>query len=178
MYIAFLRGLNVGGHRVKMDRLRSLFEDLGFKDVSTFIASGNVVFYTDTNDVASLRDRIQEHLAKELGYEVATFLRTPAALAKVAEAEDISYPSHHVIFLQEPASKSLKVKFADLEWDFVSFEFMGGEIHWRIKGKMSDSPLLGGGLEKAARGTQTTMRNMNTIRRIVAKITSSERNSP
>ena len=43
-YIAFLRGINVGGHRVKMDRLRAIFIELGLQDVSTFIASGNVLF--------------------------------------------------------------------------------------------------------------------------------------
>jgi uncharacterized protein (DUF1697 family) len=42
--IALLRGINVGGHRVKMDRLRLLFEELDLRHVSTFIASGNVIF--------------------------------------------------------------------------------------------------------------------------------------
>ncbi len=42
-YIAFLRAINVGGHTVKMDYLRVLFETLGFSDVETFIASGNVI---------------------------------------------------------------------------------------------------------------------------------------
>ena len=43
-YITFLRAINVGGHTVKMDRLREIFESLGFANVETFIASGNVVF--------------------------------------------------------------------------------------------------------------------------------------
>ncbi|HXW01123.1 MAG TPA: DUF1697 domain-containing protein, partial [Anaerolineae bacterium] len=43
-YIAFLRAINVGGHTVKMDYLRRLFEEMGFSKVETFIASGNVIF--------------------------------------------------------------------------------------------------------------------------------------
>ena len=83
-YIAFLRGINVGGHRVKMDRLRSLFEEMGLADVSTFIASGNVVFSANSNDVDSLSSRIEQCLAQRLGYDVATFIRTPAELEAIA----------------------------------------------------------------------------------------------
>jgi uncharacterized protein (DUF1697 family) len=43
-YVAFLRAINVGGHTVKMDHLRRLFEALGFTNVETFIASSDVVF--------------------------------------------------------------------------------------------------------------------------------------
>lgn len=53
-YIAFLRAINVGGHTVKMDRLREIFEALGFSNVETFIASGNVVFETTARDPAAL----------------------------------------------------------------------------------------------------------------------------
>ena len=50
-YIAFLRGINVGGHRVKMDRLRELFEELSLRDVSTIISSGNVIFSAHSGGV-------------------------------------------------------------------------------------------------------------------------------
>ena len=66
-----------------MDRLRALFAGLGLQDVSTFIASGNVVFSTDSRDVDALRDTIESHLLRELGYDVATFLRSPAELAAI-----------------------------------------------------------------------------------------------
>ncbi len=53
-YIALLRGVNLGGHTVKMDRLKKLFEELGFKKVETFIASGNVIFETGSKNAAAL----------------------------------------------------------------------------------------------------------------------------
>ena len=53
-YIALLGGINVGGHRVKMAHLRALFEALGFEQVETLIASGNVIFETPVSDTAAL----------------------------------------------------------------------------------------------------------------------------
>jgi len=175
-YVALLRGINVGGHRIKMDRLRGLFEELDFQDVSTFIASGNVLFSSDSRDADGLRASIESHLERELGYEVQTFLRTPAELAAITQT-DVSEdrdgesppPSHYVIFLHEPASGSLRATFADLESEMDAFRFSGREIHWRIRGKMSESPLFGGDLERATRGLPATTRNMNTLRRLVAK---------
>src|SRR3954469_1096146 len=76
-YIAFLRGINVGGHRVKMDRLRDLFTALGFSNVATFIASGNVIFEAPATDVTELEERIEAQLERSLGYEVEIFVRTP-----------------------------------------------------------------------------------------------------
>ena len=83
-YVAFLRGLNVGGHTVKMDALRKHFEDLGFENVSTFIASGNVIFETKDAKPAALEKKIEQALERALGYEVATFLRTDKEVAQIA----------------------------------------------------------------------------------------------
>ena len=77
VYIALLRGINVGGHRVTMERLRELFAELGFTNVRSYIQSGNVFFEAaETEDRAVLTRRIEEHLHRALGYEVPTFLRT------------------------------------------------------------------------------------------------------
>jgi uncharacterized protein (DUF1697 family) len=174
-YVALLRGINVGGHRIKMDRLRGLFEELDVQDVSTFIASGNVLFSSDSRDADGLRASIELHLKRELGYEVQTFLRTPADLASITQT-DVSEDregepplSHYVIFLHEPASGALRTTLSGLESEMDTFRFSGREIHWRIRGKMSQSPLFGGDLERATRSLPTTTRNMSTLRRLVAK---------
>ena len=75
-YIALLRGVNVGGHIVKMDRLRDLFGELGYGNVRTYIQSGNVFFDTDEADRAALTGAIEERLLTALGYAVPTCLRT------------------------------------------------------------------------------------------------------
>jgi len=176
-YVALLRGINVGGHRIKMDRLRVLFEEMAFRDVSTFIASGNVIFSTDSVDRVGLRDAIERHLERELGYDVATFLRTPAELAEIAEegegTEWDSYESHYVTFLHEPASESLQSALNDLGSETDAFHFADREAHWHTRGKVSDSPLFGGELTRVFRGLPTTMRNMNTVRRLLSKTGSS-----
>jgi uncharacterized protein (DUF1697 family) len=175
-YIAFLRGINVGGHRVKMVRLRELFEELGLSNVATFIASGNVIFWTDSEDVEALRDQIERHLHRGLGYEVATFLRSPEQLDEIAsfQAPDLdegvaSDQSVYVILLLSPASDTMRSSFECLRTEMDEFLVSGTEIYWQIRGKVSESPLFGKGLDEALEGVPSTSRNMNTIRRLAAK---------
>lgn len=173
-YITFLRGLNVGGHRVKMDRLRTLFEELDLEDVSTFIASGNVVFSTEADDVDVLRRRIESHLADALGYEVPAFIRSPAELAAVvalgASDEASSGASHYVLFLDMPLPEAVRSRVSELDSAVDRFHFEETEIHWHVQGKLTESPLFAGStLDRATKGVQITMRTMNTLRRIAAK---------
>ena len=63
-YVALLGGINVGGHRVKMTELRAVFEALGFQNVATFIASGNVLFDADSTDALGLAAQIEQRLAE------------------------------------------------------------------------------------------------------------------
>jgi uncharacterized protein (DUF1697 family) len=70
-----------------MDQLRGLFEELGFANVETFIASGNVIFDSKTTNTKSLERKIEKHLEKSLGYEVATFVRSVSELALIARHE-------------------------------------------------------------------------------------------
>src|SRR5262245_28636766 len=86
-YIAFLRAINVGGHTVKMDHLRSLFEAMGFRNVSTFIASGNVIFESKSKNPRAIEKQIEGHLRELLGYEVVTFVRTESEVRAIAEYE-------------------------------------------------------------------------------------------
>lgn len=170
-FVAFLRGINVGGHRVKMERLRTLFEDMDFADVSTFIASGNVHFTAAVPDRGEVRRRIEGGLAEALGYEVATFLRTPERLAEIVpETTPEPGTSHYVLFLHGPAPADLRAALAELESETDRFTFDGHEAHWWIQGKMSASPLFGGPIDRVLKDLSHTMRNVNTLRRILAKV--------
>ncbi|MFH1763735.1 MAG: DUF1697 domain-containing protein [Gemmatimonadota bacterium] len=180
-YIAFLRGINVGGHRVKMDHLRNLFKELGYVDVATVIASGNVVFSSPSRDMEGLRFELERHLANDLGYEVATFIRTPAELKEIAAlAPSLLAPttssglSLYVLFLSTPADSGLRSRLSEHGSAIDEFRFSGREVYWLIQGKLSQSPLFGAGLEKALRGLPFTMRNMTTIGKLVAKLEASK----
>ena len=173
-YIAFLRGINLGGHNVKMDRLRVLFEELGLGDVSTFTASGNVIFESDERDPDALEDRIEAHLAQALGYDVPTFVRTDLELARVAAFEP--FPSIdrrdgdtvHIAFLGHAPDTAAAAAVAELANDDDLFHVDGRELYWLRHGRLSDSPITGAMLEKAM-GQPSTLRTANTVRKIAAK---------
>jgi uncharacterized protein (DUF1697 family) len=184
-YVAFLRGINVGGHRVKMDQLQGIFEEIGLTDVSTFIASGNVIFSASPDDAGSLSDRIERRLAQRLGYDVPTFIRSPAELEAIAAFEpagaggsEPSPSSLYVILLGAPPDDDLRSTLSGLGSEMDEFRFSGREIYWLIQGKLSESPLFGSGLEKATRGVPTTTRNITTIRRLVTKLAETGRRGP
>jgi uncharacterized protein (DUF1697 family) len=171
-YIAFLRGINVGGHKVKMDELRRLFESLDLEGVATFIASGNVVF--ESGEAAEqLETRIEKHLRKALGYDVPTFLRTDAEVARISEHEP--FPdlkdggTSYVAFLgrRPPAVARRAVAASSNDVDHLVVH--NREIYWHIRGGLMDSTLGTAGLEKALGSVPTTLRNVNTVRRLAAK---------
>jgi len=82
--VAFLRGINVGGHVVRKEELQKAFASLGFSNVATLRQSGNVIFETDETDLEATRARIEKQLKGLLGYEVAVFVRTLPQLREVA----------------------------------------------------------------------------------------------
>lgn len=172
-HIAFLRGINVGGHRVGMDELRRLIGGCGFSDVSTFIASGNVVFESSDEDGEGLEREIEAHLHTELGYEVATFIRSAAELEAIAALEPFGAadPDHsmYVAFLHTPPADEAQRGLGDLRSEFDDFHVEGREIYWLCRGRMTESPAFKGGLTKAMGRTPTTTRKITTLRRMVAK---------
>ena len=143
--VAFLRAINVGGHVVKMVDLRTLFESLGFSDVTTFIASGNVIFDSKSKSLAALEKRIEARLLESLGYEVATFIRTPAEITAVAAYEPFPASDRatavalNVAFLAEPLSKDAGKTVLGLETDIDRFHPHGREVYWLCRTKQSDS---------------------------------------
>ena len=87
-YVAFLRGINVGGHKiVKMDTLKHAFEKLGMKKVKTILASGNVLFDSTESDAGALCRTIEVGLDRELGHPVGVILRSIAQLEKLERAD-------------------------------------------------------------------------------------------
>ena len=85
-YLAFLRGINLGKRRIEMARLRTLFVELKFAEVATFIASGNVIFESRAKDIAAVEARVSKGLEAALGYAVGTFVRSDAEVAAVSVA--------------------------------------------------------------------------------------------
>jgi uncharacterized protein (DUF1697 family) len=117
MYIALLRGINVGGHSVKMEYLRGLFADLGFAHVRSYIQTGNVFFESSETDKRALRETIERHLRIALGYEVATCVRTVDDVEQLLDLDPfkgiVMTPEIRlaVTFLAEPVTITLPVPY-------------------------------------------------------------------
>ena len=174
-YIAFLRAINVGGHNpVKMDFLRRLFESLGFSNVETFIASGNVVFETTSKNAQALEREIETRLREALGYEVATFIRTDAELAAVASYKPFSQSdldgaaALNIAFLADGLDDKSSQKLMMLRTDIDDFHLHGREIYWLCRQKQSGSKISNAVLEKAI-GQKSTLRGENTVKKMAAK---------
>jgi uncharacterized protein (DUF1697 family) len=170
-HVAFLRAINVGGHTVEMARLKKLFEQLGLGGVETFIASGNVIFEA-AGAATALEKKIAAHLEKSLGYEVATFLRSPAELAAVLAHGAFPKPragsTIHIGFLGVPATAAAKRQVLALASEIDDFHLNGRELYWRCAGRFSDSVVSGPKLEKAL-GQPTTMRKITTVEKLAKK---------
>jgi len=172
-YVAFLRGINVGGHVVAKDALCKPFTALGLEDVESFIASGNVIFTARSGSAPTWEKRLAERLEKALGYEVATFVRTGKEVAAIAAAKPFREPlraggSLLVAFLDRapgaPERKALEA-FRSPTNDFV---VTGRELYWLCQTRMTDSGLNYTVFEKALK-SRATFRNMNTIVRLTKK---------
>ena len=174
-FIAFLRAINVGGGRtVKMQSLRQIFESLGFFNVATFIASGNVVFETTTKRTETLERKIEKALKEALGYEVRTFVRGEDELAKIANYRpflgskfDETWQSN-IIFLADNLNNKLKRGMYALRTKTDEFEVHGREVYWRRRRKQNGALFSTVPLEKIL-GPAFTVRGANTIKRIVSK---------
>ena len=170
-YIAFLRAINVGGHTVTMARLRALFEEAGLRDVSTFIASGNVRFETRTKDVAALEKRIESHLGAALGFETATLIRSlaetqaAAALQPFGERDPNLEIADYVGFLRGVPSDDAVAVLMRLASAVDALAVHGRELYWRRTGPGAASKLTGNTIERAL-GMAATLRNVNTVRKL------------
>jgi uncharacterized protein (DUF1697 family) len=173
-YVALLRAINVGGHTVKMDHLRSLFEALGFANVETFIASGNVIFDSRSKNTRLLEGQIEKHLQEILGYEVKTFVRSISELATIANYKpfsDSELEAHplYIGFGAEVPDARAEQKLLSFISEIDALHVHGREVYWLCRlTRMSDSSFSGALAEKTL-GMRVTFRNSTTVRKLAAK---------
>jgi uncharacterized protein (DUF1697 family) len=173
-YVAFLRGMNLGGRRIKNDELRAEFVALGVADVACFRASGNVIFASGQGDEAKLRGQIEASLGEALGYEVQVFLRNAEELRTIASMEPFdaavlaaSKGKPQIAFLsaapKAPARKAALALATDE--DLLAIE--NRELYWLPSGGISESDLELKTI--AATLGPITIRTKGTVDQIAAK---------
>jgi len=174
-YVAFLRAINVGGHTVKMDYLRGLFEALGFANVETFIASGNVIFDSPSRSARALERKIEASLELTLGYAVATFIRSTVELKQIAAHKAFSDAelgaagnTLYIGFMAANPSSDAKQKLLSIPLKADSFHLNGREVYWLCRTSFADSEFSGARLEKTL-GLAATLRNSTTVKKLAAK---------
>jgi len=173
-YLAFLRAINVGGHTVKMDDLRALFELSGFSNVETFIASGNVLFEASSKGGNALEKKIESRLREALGYEVATFIRTEAELRAIAAYRPFppslleAAAAFNLAFLKEPPDDPSQQRVRALRTPIDDFHIRGRELYWLCRKKQSESTFSNAVLERTL-GKPSTLRGVETIQKVAAK---------
>ncbi|NQX35944.1 DUF1697 domain-containing protein [Herbiconiux sp. VKM Ac-2851] len=173
-FVALLRGVNVNGITVKSAELAELFRTLGFSDVRTVLASGNVVFETtDARDTLTLKPTIEAALRTRFGYDAWIVLLPHDRLAAAVAAypfleDDATHP--YVVFTSSPDVLADVTAFASTlapDGGVERAEPGDGVLYWQCpRGSSTDTPLAKH-LARAAYRATTTTRNLRTLRKLL-----------
>lgn len=168
-YIALLRGINVGGNnKVEMKRLKTVFEQLGFTNVSTYINSGNVVFESSSKPISK---DIENAIQAEFGFAVPTLVRSTENLITLVKAipDDWTNDTNQktdVLFLWEEYDSAKTLDLITTNPDVDVLQYIEGCIVWHVDRTVYNKS----GMHKFV-GTQVykhmTARNINTVRKLV-----------
>jgi uncharacterized protein (DUF1697 family) len=168
IYIALLRGVNVGGNMLKMDRLRELCTELGAKNAKTYVQSGNVVF--DAQGTAShWESALERKLAGESRLPVSVMIRSAVEMARVLETnpflkeKGIDTARLAVVFLREVPSKRALASLGAMKIGTERFHHAGKEVYLHCPDGFANAKLYS--LDKVL-SQKTTTRNWNTVRKL------------
>jgi uncharacterized protein (DUF1697 family) len=173
-YAAFLRGINVGGNNIiKMEALKKVFESMGFQNVKTILASGNVLFETKEVKAPLIVQIIGEKLESAFGYNNGVVIRSIEEIRKIAIKEPFKeikvtpQSRLYVTFLPEKSKSNLKIPYespnkgykiiSNSEYEVFSVATLSPEVQ---------STDLMNVLDKEF-GKKVTTRNWNTIEKIL-----------
>ncbi|MET3635892.1 DUF1697 domain-containing protein [Curtobacterium oceanosedimentum] len=168
-WVALLRGVNVNGITIRNADLASLFADLGYADVRTVLASGNVVF-SAPGDGADVKTRIEQGLRDRFGYDAWIVLVPHDRLAAVVDTFPFdSAPDRHDYVVFGSDDTALADLVADLDTDDAVERVTRGDgvVYWSCpKGSSTDTAFA----KRAAAARfkrSTTTRNTNTLRKLL-----------
>jgi uncharacterized protein (DUF1697 family) len=170
-YIALLRGVNVGGkNRVEMKKLTTVFENLGFTNITTYLNSGNVIFESKENQRAKLISAIESGLAKNFAFAIQVVIRDSKSIKELAAAIPATWQNDEqqktdILFLRDEFSNKTSVKLIEQTKDIDHVIYTGGAIIWNINRpeyrKSGMNKFIGTALYK-----NMTARNVNTVRKL------------
>ena len=180
IYIALLRGINIGPHkRMKMDKLRASCEALGYKNVKTYIQSGNVVFSGGKLSPSTLAKKLGECIVRDFGFSADVISRTLEEMKRIIDDNPFTKEPGmdtsklHVVFLsQSPLAADLK-KLQELTFAPDRVHSSGQEIYFYFPNGVSGSSLWKHPLDRVL-SLPVTMRNWKTVTTIYQMATEVE----
>jgi uncharacterized protein (DUF1697 family) len=173
-YVAFLKGINVGGHNlITKETLKAVFNAIGYRNVSTYKQSGNIIFETDSADSDKLEEDIQKSLQKTTGKNLAVRVRTLAELAAIAKLDQFKNQNREdasflVTFLPRKTTTTilpLPIMIPKSTAEVIAAK--GNEVYSVSHGH-GDGALPNPYVQSKLKVTATT-RNMNIIKEILEK---------
>lgn len=172
-FIVLLKGINVGGRKIKMRDLRSCFEEAGYRNVVTVLQTGNVILDTDEKNKAKLHKQIETLLTDTFNYPAKVLVITPQQLEEVIHHYPFpNYgPEYHryAVFTENGREKEIAKQCDELDKKIEEIAPGKHVIYWRVlKGHTLDST-FGTYMAKAAAKNFLTNRNLNTLEKIWAK---------
>lgn len=173
-YIAFHRAINVSGSKIiKMEHLRQMYADMGYKNVASYIQTGNVYFESRAANTDNIARKIEKHLEKQLGFEVETFVYDVEELSDVIKNDpfkDIEDDGNAVVyigFLQQVPEKGHIDSLSEYNSEVDTFSVSGKELYalrYRDKGKSKFTL----GLVEQKLKMKCTTRNRKTILKLLS----------
>lgn len=171
--IALLRAVNVGSHnKVKMDALRELCTSLKFKDVQTYVQSGNIVFATREEDLLRVSARMEKAIEGAFGCRPNVIVRTPSEFRDVvarnpfAARDGMESSKLLVMFLAADPVAEARQKILQMKPDPEEIQLCGRELFIYFPEGMGRSKLQIGVIERALK-TPGTTRNWNTVNNLL-----------
>jgi uncharacterized protein (DUF1697 family) len=175
-YVAFLRGINVGGHhKVPMADLQLELKKLGLLNVVTLLNSGNIIFDSSIESMSELENTISGHLEKTFEFSIPTIIRSTEFIYELLDDnpfKDISITNDirlYLSFLRNDTDVQLELPWKSSDSSFEILEVRDKTIISVLDVSVSQTPKAMGVLEKSY-GKDITTRNWKTIERIGKKL--------
>lgn len=170
-YVALLRGINVGGNTmIKMTELKAVFEELGFKNVITYINSGNLAFDANKTAARGLISKIENAVEKQFGKKIPVVIRQQQDINEVLKKNpfDGEFESHkemHVLFMKDKMPDEKRDQLLSQQTKDERFAVVGREIYCHLKLGVANSLLGKSYIEKKLK-VEFTGRNWRTVEKL------------
>jgi uncharacterized protein (DUF1697 family) len=170
-YVALLRGIAPTNPNMRNDKLRGVFENLGFENVKTVISSGNVIFESPSRSVKKLEETIEAALPEQLGFRSTTIIRSQGQIQKLVDKHPFQGLTHsqtsslNVTFLKKKSRTDIKFPHKIDNRDYEILGMYDGAICSVIDLTSAKTPDLMVWLEKQF-DKEITTRTWKTVERI------------